>query len=400
MPARTCKDIEDSIFCKPCSNARKRMPKTIAIVCSYSESLISFRGDLIKVLLATGARVNIFVPDCDPKIKTELESWGCKMIDIPLARTGMNPLKDLMLLFALYKKMRTVQPDIVLAYTVKPVVYGALAASMLGIQQIHLMITGLGFAFDGHDKSFKRKIASGIVHRLYKMATNRAQRVYFQNEDDRDLFVGRGLVELSKVQLINGSGIHLTKFAHVPKTPNTDKVVFLLIARFLVNKGIYEYVEAAKTLKDKYQDKVTFQMVGWCDESPSAIKKTDLDDWIASGTIDYLGKLEDVREAIAQSDVYVLPSYREGTPRSVLEAMAVGRAVVTTDAPGCRNCVEDSVNGFKVPVQSVDALAAAMARFVDAPELIESMGMASRQRAESVFDVNKVNQVLLENMRV
>ena len=218
----------------------------------------------------------------------------------------------------------------------------------------------------------------------------------FQNPDDQTLFRQLGLLQPGKPTLVvNGSGIDLASYtvAQLPSGP----MHFLLIARLLGDKGLREYALAAQCIKAIHPD-VQFSVVGWIDENPNAINQIELDAWVKAGTFNYLGRLQDVRPAIAQCSVYVLPSYREGTPRSVLEAMAMGRPIITTDAPGCRETVVEGVNGFLVPVQSADALVQAMLRFVNDPALASRMGLRSRQLAEDKYDVHKVNAEMLQAM--
>ena len=200
--------------------------------------------------------------------------------------------------------------------------------------------------------------------------------------------------------VVNGSGVNVTDFNVLPLPQNEQqqaKISFLLIARLLVDKGVREYAEAAKIIQQQYPH-VEFNLVGWIDENPSAITQQELDQWVTKKTVKYWGKLADVRPAIAESSVYVLPSYREGTPRTVLEAMAMGRAIITTDAPGCRETVVDGDNGFLVEVKSVDSLVDAMQKFINQPELIEKMGNRSREIALHKYDVHQVNTHMMQEM--
>jgi len=306
----------------------------------------------------------------------------------------MNPIKDLTLLFALRKLMRKIGADYVLGYTIKPVIYGSLAAWIAGVKHRFALITGLGYAFTG-EASGLRKVLRILIQQLYRFSLSRNRLVFFQNPDDEALFRQLSLLKPAiPSSVVNGSGVDVTEYtvAAMPGTPS-----FLLIARLLGDKGVREYVQAAALVKQRYPE-VTFRLVGWIDDNPDAISRAELDAWITAGTIDFLGKLSDVRPAISNSSVYVLPSYREGTPRTVLEAMAMGRAVITTDAPGCRETVVDGDNGYLVPVQDVSALAAAMIKLVESPARVTAMGARSRQMAEDKYDVHKVNAVMLGEM--
>jgi len=270
-----------------------------------------------------------------------------------------------------------------------------MAASIAGVPQRYALITGLGYAFQGGDqRNLLRRLAQG----LYALSLRGAKKVFFQNQDDLKLFQEIGILKPNAPScVVNGSGVNMNHYAHTPIPKEAPS--FLLVARLIGDKGIREYAASAKLVKAQHPE-VRFVLVGWIDENPSAIKQTELDTWIAEGTIDYLGRLGDVRPAIAQCSVFVLPSYREGTPRSVLEAMSMGRAIITTDAPGCRETVRVEDNGLLVPIGSVDELAKAMLRFVENEELVLRMGQRSREIAEEKYDVHKVNQVMLNEMGI
>src|SRR5690606_30161438 len=231
--------------------------------------------------------------------------------------------------------MRRLKPDFSLAYTIKPVIYGNVAAWLARVPARFALITGLGYAFQG--EAGQRSWLKRIVQNLYGFALAKVTKVFFQNPDDEALFYDLGILDLSnpKTVVVNGSGIDVDSFtvAHFPETTQ-----FLLIARLLGDKGIREYVAAANRVKQKYPE-VCFGLVGWIDENPNAISEDELQRWIDSGAVHFYGRLSDVKPVIAQSSVYVLPSYREGTPRTVLEAMSMGRPIITTDAPGCRETV-------------------------------------------------------------
>ena len=227
-------------------------------------------------------------------------------------------------------------------------------------------------------------------------------KVFFQNPDDLNLFKQLKLISpATPTAVVNGSGVDVSEYDVAPlpisEDDNTPELRFLLIARLLGDKGVREYAQAAKRIKAKYHQ-TQFDLVGWIDDNPDSIDQQELDNWIKDGTINFWGKLSDVKPAIAASAIYVLPSYREGTPRTVLEAMAMGRPVITTDAPGCRETVTDEVNGFLVPVKSVDGLTEAMKKFITDPGLINTMGKASRKIAEEKFDVHAVNNFMLKEM--
>ncbi|WP_039927566.1 glycosyltransferase family 4 protein [Alcanivorax sp. DG881] len=372
--------------------------KRVLILASYADSLLNFRGALIQSAILAGAEVHVAAPGltCCSKITKELECKGVVVHDVIMRRAGLNPIFDIVTFFSIFIMLRAVKPNVMLSYTVKPVIYGGIAAWFARVQCRFSLITGLGYAFTGN-ASGKRKFLKRVVRLLYRFSLARSHGVFFQNPDDEALF--RGLDILPGIVpsfVVNGSGVDTSEYRPAPFPSRTS---FLLIARLLGDKGVREYVQAAESVKLKYP-KVSFGLVGWIDENPDAIGKAELDSWVKAGTIDFLGKLADVKPAITNSSVYVLPSYREGTPRTVLEAMAMGRPVITTDAPGCRETLVDGYNGFLVPVKDVNGLVAAILRFIESPEIISVMGGRSRTIAENKYDVNKVNSFMLNKMGI
>ncbi|CAM3750241.1 glycosyltransferase involved in cell wall biosynthesis [Kerstersia gyiorum] len=364
----------------------------ILIVASLAESLINFRGPLIQALLDKGLDVHVAAPEISKDMHSHFQAIGVQAHEIPMQRTGTNPLKDLNTLRHLYRLIKKTRPQIFLAYTVKPVVYGLIAATLLKVPRKAALITGLGYAFISPRQSLVKK----IVMKLYRRALNGADIVFFQNPDDRQLFLEKQILKkTTENKILNGSGVDIQQF---PLTPlQTKNITFLMIARLLGDKGVREYIEAARNIKSKHPE-VEFHLVGWIDQNPDAISQAELDSWISEGLIKFWGKLQDVRPAIAASSVYVLPSYREGTPRTVLEAMAMGRAIITTDAPGCKETVIGGENGFLVPVKSIPALASAMEKLIENPNLIQRMAIRSRELAVSKYDVHAVNQAMLDSL--
>ncbi|QEE25635.1 glycosyltransferase family 4 protein [Rhodanobacter glycinis] len=367
------------------------------LVASFPESILKFRGALIDSLLANGLLVHVAAPglSLEHPVRVALERKGVVVHTVALDRAGTNPVGDLVSMWKLFCLMRQIRPDIVLGYTIKPVIYGSLAAWMAGVPRRFALVTGLGYAFTGERKSALTK----MIQSLYTFALSRVSKVFFQNPDDQALFRTRGiLADRAPSVVVNGSGVDVSEFA-AQSLSTSGSQCFLMIGRLLGDKGVREYSSAAKAIRQIYPD-VRCLIVGWVDENPDAIGHAELECWIADGSVEFLGKLADVRPAISACTVYVLPSYREGTPRTVLEAMAMGRAVITTDAPGCRETVIDGDNGFLVPVKSVDALVNAMKRFIGDAALAPRMGARSRQIAVDRYDVHKVNAVMLREMGI
>ena len=372
------------------------------MISSFLPSVLNFRGKLLEAIQAKGYEIHIMVPELAnfQEEYQKLIALGYQVHEIPMQRTGTNPLADLKLLKNMYQQIRQIQPDVVLSYTIKPVIYGTLAAGLAKVPKRFALITGLGYAFQNVETA-KRSIFQKLVHGLYAQALKYAHKVFFQNPDDLKLFEDMHLLEANKpAVVVNGSGVNVQDFEVMPLPINEQggvKASFLLIARLLGDKGIREYMAAARSIKAQYPE-AEFHLVGWIDDNPSAISQQELETWVNDKIVNYWGKLSDVRPAIAASSVYVLPSYREGTPRTVLEAMAMGRAVITTDAPGCRETVSHGVNGYLVAVKSVDQLVQSMQYFIEDPKLMISMGQRSRKIALNKYDVHQVNKHMMTEM--
>lgn len=364
------------------------------ILASSASSLKNFRGHLILKLVSEGISVHACAPDIDQDHETRdwLDSNSITFHNAPFSRTGLNPISDLVGLFRLRKLLTQVKPDIFLSYTVKPVIWGGIAARMAAVPKRVALITGLGYAFTGV-ASGKRWFIQRIVRRLYQLSLKGMHQIFFQNPDDKIDFEKLGVLPLHvPIDIVNGSGVDINKYAVEPLPSKPLK--FLLIARLLGDKGIREYVLAASEIKRNFVD-VEFHLVGGLDTNPDGLKEDEVKAWANQGYIIWHGQQRDVRSFIANSHVYVLPSYREGTPRTVLEAMSMGRAIITTDAPGCRETVIADHNGYLVPIQSVEPLVKAMMSFINYPNQIVSMGRNSRQLAEAKYDVHKVNEFML-----
>ncbi len=362
----------------------------ILILSPYGPSIIPFRGDLLEELVRRGHEVHAAAPE--PGFEDALEAIGVRYWRVPLSRTGTNPLADLRGALGAIGLLRRLRPDILLAYAIKPIIYGSLAARFARVPAVFSVVTGLGSLFvdEGGKAGLLRTLALG----LYRAALKRNQAVFFLNRDDKRFFEERGsLPRFARAVVLPSEGINLGRFAPAP--PPSGPPAFLLLARLIRHKGIAEYAAAAASLKAKYPE-ARFRLLGPTDTNPSALSKEELRAWEAQGAIEYLGATEDPYAHLAACSVYVLPSYREGVPRSILEAMAVGRPIVTTDVPGCRETVVQGLNGFLVPPRDPRALAEAMERFIAEPRLIAEMGRESRRIAEEKFDVRKVNALILD----
>jgi glycosyltransferase involved in cell wall biosynthesis len=373
----------------------------VLIVGGFAGSLVNFRGDLIQALLARGATVHAAAPvlSSESEEGRTLRGWGAIPHAVPLARTSQNPVRDLHTALSLYRLCRRLAPSHVLAYTVKPVLYGMPAARLAGVERTMALITGLGYSFSPEHGTLRQRYTQALVQTLYSGALKTVDCVVFQNVDDLELFVSLGLVPRARTAVVSGSGVNLVRFPSTPLPPLDGELHFLLIGRLIAHKGIREFIEAARRVRACVPH-ARFHLAGMHDENPSSIPPTEVKRWVANGIVTYHGELRDVRPVLARCHVYVLPSYREGVPRTVLEAMAMGRAIITTDAPGCRETVAHGETGFLVPVRDVDALVAAMLRLIEDPALIARFGAASRQRVEQLFDVHQVNQQLMGCMGI
>ena len=365
----------------------------VLVVGGIARSLINFRGPLLKAMNEAGHEVLACSGERCEQTERELLNMGVRYFPVPMARAGLNPLQDCKTFIALKRLIRKENPDHILAYTVKPVIYTNLAAGWSRTARVYSMITGLGYAFGA--QNYYQRFVGKLVHLLYKISLKKTGVIFFQNPDDRNDFSDLGLLPSgTPVTIINGSGVDLNRYS---PQPLSDKPTYLLIARLLVDKGVREYVGAARSLRKQHPG-ARFRIAGSIDSNPLSIGEEELQAWINEGIVEYLGVLDDVRTALTDTMVYVLPSYREGTPRTVLEAMALGRPIVTTDAPGCRETVVDGVNGFLVSSKDENALANAMKKFIDDPTLAAKMGRASLNMVREKYDVHKVNRTIMEVM--
>lgn len=377
------------------------MSKSIFVLGNQSRALVSLRGSLLEALVAEGYAVHAAAPGiaADERTQVWLSERGIVAHDLSLHRTGLNPMREVALMLSLSRQLAVLKPDLFLAFTIKPAIWGTLAAWIARVPRRFVLITGLGYAFTENGGG-RRILIRRIVMLLYRLALSKSCAVIFQNADDWAEFRKRGLLENEKRFLVvNGSGVDLVKFAPLPIPEIKSSITFIMVARLLVTKGVLEFGKAALQLRTRYPDS-RFILVGPRDSNPDAIDETLPETWRTNGSIEWVGEQADVRVWLAKSHVFVLPSYREGTSKAVLEALASGRPIVTTDAPGCRETVVQGVNGFLVPAGNAGELESAMERFLAEPVLIKEMGASSRLYAETKFDAREVNQSMMEFMGI
>lgn len=371
--------------------------KRVALIGHAAGATLNFRAPLIADLVAAGCEVEVLAPDWTEAQLARLAALGARGSAFPLARTGLNPIEDLRTLWALWRHLRRMRPDVVFTYAAKTNVWGMLAAWLAGVPRRVAMVAGMGFAFtETTTRSDRKRIfLRHMLTLLYRVTFSRADWVVVQNQDDAGMLVTACGVLPAKIVRINGTGVPLDEWPLHP--PHTDPMTFTLVARLLREKGVLEFLHAARRVKARHPA-TRFWVLGPLDDNPGGLREADLRPWLDDGTVEWPGAV-DVKPWLAQTSVFVLPSYyREGVPRSTQEAMAMGRPVITTDAPGCRETVVEGVNGFLVPPRDVEALQRAMLRFIEEPALVARMGRESRRLAEERFDVRQANAVLLKTM--
>jgi len=366
----------------------------IAVLSSHTPSLFWFRLDLMKDLIMHGHEVYALGQEAEEKWGDKFLAYGIKYRKISVERNGINPFNDVKTYMQLRRFFKAENPDKIFSYQAKTIIYGNLAAHAAGISEIYPLIAGLGSIFRGD--GFKNSIIRAILKAQYRLACKVSKKVFFQNNDDKDEFVINGIVEEGKAVIINGSGVNLDKFKPepLPETP-----AFLFIGRLIKDKGVMEYLEACRRIK-RENPEVRCLLVGPYDSNPSALKPDDLKPFIDQGIVEYFGEQSDVRPYIRQCSIYVLPSYHEGTPKTVLEAMAAGRAIITTDAPGCRETVTDGYNGFLVPIKNIDCLSKKMKFLIDDYAACQLMAERSIQIAKDKYDVNIINKSIMQTMNL
>ncbi|MDR5737729.1 MULTISPECIES: glycosyltransferase family 4 protein [unclassified Caballeronia] len=354
----------------------------IALVCNTAWAIYTYRRGVLRMLTERGAHVTIIAPR-DRTFEPLIE-MGCRCVELPVASKGTNPREDLKTMRALYREYRASRPHLVFHYTIKPNIYGSLAATLARVPSI-AVTTGLGYVF------IQKSRTAQIAKRLYRFAFRFPREIWFLNRDDHQAFVDENLLaHPDRARRLHGEGVDLDDFALTP-LPRREDFVFILIGRLLWDKGVAEYVEAARRLRRRYPH-ARFQLLGPVGvDNPSAISRTDVEAWERENIVEYLGEANDVRPLVAAADCVVLPSYREGVPRTLMEASAMGRPIVATDVPGCREVVEHGVNGFLCEVKSADSLADQMEHMLTLPfEEREAMAQRGREKVAREFDEKNV----------
>lgn len=363
------------------------------LISPKNRTVYNFRGELIKKIINLGYEVVVIGPDMTDVGK--INELGARFIELPFNKNGTSIVSDIKYCLSLKRILRSEKPDVTLGYTIKPVVYGSIAAKLAHVKNINSMVTGGGYTFTS--TSIKARVLGLIVRLLYRIGFTCADHVIFQNPDDMREFSEKRLVKSSKCSFVNGSGVDISKFR---PTDFPDTVSFFMLSRLLKSKGVEEYLNAADIVKKEYPE-IQFYLLGKYENSmQDAVSKSLVEDYISRGVVVRYDESDNVIPYYEACSVYVLPSYREGTPRTVLEAMACGRPIITTDTQGCRETVIDGKNGYLVPVKNSEAIAEKMKVFINNPDLISKMGNSSRSYVEEKFDVNKVNEQMIEIMKM
>jgi len=363
-------------------------PLTYAIIGVLPESLLNFRGDLIKTLIARGGVVYGLSEPADDSVVKSLEALGARHWAYTVERRGQNPFKDVVTLLSLCQALRSIKPDVILSYTIKPVIYGGIASRLFPGARFSAMIEGLGYVFQ--DGGFGRRMIRWGVQKLYRFALRNSSAVFFLNEDNRRAFVDARIVQESQIVELPGIGVDLNKYSYAVLPPLPIR--FLMIARLLREKGVKEYCIAAKEVTETHPE-ATFLLAGPEDQSADGVSANDVAQW-GGGRVHYLGEVSNVAALLRDCHIFVLPSYHEGRPRTVQEALAVGRPVVTTDAPGCRDAIENGETGYIVCAKNSGNLAIRLRSLIESPDLWLDMPPKCRLYAQRKYDAVAISDLV------
>ncbi|MBC8522535.1 glycosyltransferase family 4 protein [PVC group bacterium] len=376
----------------------KSKQQRIAILTSKADSLTNFRGPLIGEWISRGLNVYALAPDFDDESRNAVLALGAIPTDVHMSRTGRNPIADLWSIISLVFLFRKLKLDMVFCYYIKPVVYGMLAARIARVRRRYALVAGAGYMYsDSSSKNIRHRMLRSAVNWMCKRGLRSANMVFFQNQDDLELFHKLGIVNYDLTFLTGGTGVDLRRYSQVQ--PNTSPTTFILVARLLIEKGIREFAQASREVKENHNN-TRFILLGGLDPNPNGLDVEEISAWVDEGVLEWPGEVKDVYSWLQKSSVFVLPSYREGVPRSTQEAMATGLPVITCDTVGCRETVIDGETGLLIAPRDVPSLASAMMHFVENPEEIARMGNAGREFSEERFDVKKINKKILQSMGI
>lgn len=374
----------------------------ILVLTADANTLVYHRGDLICDLAATGCEVVTSAAEDYPHVNAYLAKAGVRHVPIRMVRSRVNLAKDWITWLDMFRLFRREKPDALFAYTIKSVVYGCVVARLAGVPKVYALLPGLGFTFVKPETQ-KQAAVQWVSKLLHRFALKRADVIFMQNRDDVKLFTDlRMLPEGVPVHVTAGSGVNLNEYPHVPLDGNADiaagRIKFVLVSRLLISKGVCIFAEAARIIRSRHPQ-AEFHLVGPFDPNPNRVTEEQVQQWVQEGTLTHHGMVRDIPGILKDMHVFCLPTwYREGVPHASLEALSMGRPVITTDSVGARECVPAGKNGFLVPTQDVDSVVKAMEHFITHPEQIATMGRESRRLAEEVFDVKIVNGIIMKAM--
>jgi glycosyltransferase involved in cell wall biosynthesis len=376
----------------------------VIVLTADANTLIYHRGDLIRDFAGHGCRVVTSAAEDYPHVRAFVQSLGGRHEPIRMVRSRVNLMKDWITWMDMFRLFRREAPDALFAYTIKSVVYGCVVARLAGVPRVYALLPGLGFTFV-KPETLKQAAVQWVSKALHRFALKRADVIFMQNRDDVQLFTEMQMLPAGvPVHVTAGSGVNLDEYPHVPLDGNADiaagRVRFVLVSRLLVSKGVRVFAEAARQIRQRFP-LAEFHLVGPFDPNPNRVEETEVQQWVHEGTLTHHGMVRDVPALLKTMHVFCLPTwYREGVPHATLEALSTGRAVITTDSVGARECVRGTENGVLCPPRDVAAVVQAMTYFMENPDQIAIKGRASRRLAEEVFDVRLVNQIILSAMRL
>jgi glycosyltransferase involved in cell wall biosynthesis len=367
----------------------------IAVMMLRASNMEKSRPEIVESLIKKGHEVIAFDPENDVRNEEQKASSKIEYKKVDVARYNLNPIKELKSIFSMIEALKSIHADAIIIFGIRFVPGATIAARFAGLKLIVSIINGAGNLF--MKEGIKGKIIKSMSFPVLKIGFNISKKIFVQNPDDLNLLINNKLVSKEKATLINGSGVSLQRY---PFTPLPDKPIFLMLARLTKEKGLLEYIKAAKIVKDKYPTTL-FNIVGKLDSKLSLAEQSIFNQALEEGIVQHLPYTEKPIDYYQECRVFVLPSYyREGVPRTNLEAMAIGRPIITTDSPGCRETVENGVNGFLIPPKDAQKLAEKMIWMIKHPDITDKMGKESRRLAEKNFDVNKVNDIMLKTLNI